>query len=164
MSPLAIPATKPRRKKYFWVALVLGVGAVASTIPLFVKTKTTTATTGTMEKTFQPRPAKLSGVVTLKDSCQAGYYQIRLQGLETTQIQVDAQTDQSGHFSLVAPPGQYMMTVNKAECGSTEKIVLEENTEHMLAVSVQETKQIEKSGKMKGRLPASVLILPNRVK
>lgn len=116
-----------------------------------------------VEKSFQPRPAKLSGVLTLKDDCSAGYYQVKLQGLfESAQIQVDSQTDQSGHFNLIAPPGQYLMIVTKGECGSRERITLEENTEHMLAVSVQETKSIEKMGEPQGRLPASVLVMPKR--
>ncbi|MBS1960520.1 MAG: hypothetical protein JST80_13670 [Bdellovibrionales bacterium] len=161
-SPVTTTVKKPL-SKITWIAIFVAMaGAGAFAFPLLKKSNTATTADRTMEKTFQPKPAKLSGVITLKDSCQAGYYQVRLQGTEASQIQVDSQTDQSGHFNLVAPPGQYVMTVNKGECGSVEKITLEENTEHMLAVNIQETKPVEKTCKIRGRLPASVLVLPKR--
>jgi hypothetical protein len=149
-----------RISNQLWAAAgALAFTAISCSLPFLGRN---VASTGT-EKTFQPRPAKLSGVLTLKDDCTPGYYQVKLQGLfDSAQIQVDSQTDQSGHFSLIAPPGQYLMIVNKEECGSRERIVLEENTEHMLEVPVQETKAIERTGKIKGRLPASVLVEPKR--
>lgn len=143
----------------------MAAGAICATafscsLPFLSRTN---SANGVSDKSFQPRPAKLSGVLSLSDSCTPGYYQVRLQGLfEASAIQVDSQTDQSGRFSLVAPPGQYMMIVSKEECGSRERVTLEENTEHMLAVNVGETRQFEKSGKIKGRLPASVLVMPKR--
>ena len=147
--------------KRTWIAAgVLAVTAVSCSLPFFARNG---AGPSGADKTFQPRPSKLSGVLTLRDSCTPGYYQVKLQGLfESAQTQVDSQTDQSGHFSLIAPPGQYTMTVSKDECGSRERVVLEENTEHMLEISIQETKAIEKVGNIKGRLPASVLVLPKR--
>lgn len=150
-----------RISNQMWVAAgALALTAISCSLPFLGKSS---GTTSTVERTFQPRPAKLSGVLTRKDGCTAGYYQVKLQGLfDAAQIQVDSQTDQSGHFSLIAPPGQYMMIVNKEQCGSRERITLEENTEHMLEVAVQETKAVEKEGIPKGRLPASVLILPKR--
>lgn len=117
------------------------------------------------DKKFQPRPAKLSGVLELHEGCSPGYYQIRLQGIfEGATVQVESQSDESGHFSLVAPPGRYLMMVNKENCGSKQPIELEENTEHMFSVVVQETKSVEKitENPTTDRLPASVLIMPKR--
>jgi hypothetical protein len=117
------------------------------------------APSASSEKAFQPRPAKLSGVLTHEGACSPGYYQVNLQGLaESAHIQVETQTDQSGRFQLTAPPGQYLMMVGQGECGSRETVVLEENTEHMMAVAVRDGKRIDKVGNIKGRLPASVLV------
>lgn len=112
------------------------------------------------------RPAKLSGVLNLNDQCPSGYYLVRLKGQSAgAQIQVETQSDPSGRFQLQAPPGEYALEVERGECGSSERVVLEENTEHMMAVGVQNSRPIDKEGKIRGRLPASVLVpMPTRVK
>lgn len=112
------------------------------------------------------RPAKLSGVLNLNDQCPSGYYLVRLKGQSSgAQIQVETQSDPSGKFQLQAPPGEYALEVERGECGSSERVVLEENTEHMMAVGVQNSRPIDKEGKIRGRLPASVLVpMPTRVK
>jgi hypothetical protein len=141
-----------------WALGVLIVTAVSCSVPFFARTGAGSAGIPT-DKAEKVKPSRLSGVITLLDDCAPGYYQVRLQGLfESTQIQVDSQSDQSGRFNIVVPPGEYTMTVNKGECGAKERITLEENTEHMVAVQVQDSKRIEKVGRLKGRLPASVLV------
>jgi hypothetical protein len=145
------------------IAVLLTVTAFSCSMPIFSRNQGTNSGTSTTDKNFQPRPAKLSGVLELHEGCSPGYYQVRLQGiLEGANVQVESQTDESGHFSLVAPPGRYLMMVNKENCGSKQAIELEENTEHMFSVVVQETKAIEKvTQKDSGtRLPASVIIQP----
>lgn len=114
-------------------------------------------------KNFQPKPAKLSGVLDLHEGCVPGFYQIRLQGLfEGANIQVESQSDQSGRFSLLAPPGRYLMQVASEGCGAKQTLELEENTEHMISIIVSETKSVERFQENNGRLPASLLIEPKR--
>jgi hypothetical protein len=145
--------------------ILLTVTAFSCSMPIFSKNQGTGTATSSNDKNFQPKPAKLSGVLELHEGCLAGYYQIRLQGIfEGANVQVESQTDESGHFNLLAPPGRYVMMVNKDSCGSKQTIELEENTEHMFSVIVQETKAVEKFGLNQNhdRLPASVLIEPKR--
>ena len=147
------------------VMILLTVTAFSCSMPIFSKNQGVSSSNQVADKNFQPKPAKLSGVLELKEGCAAGYYQIRLQGIfEGANVQVESQTDESGHFNLVAPPGRYLMMVNKESCGSKQTIELEENTEHMFSVIVQETKEVEKFGvnANNDRLPASVLIQPKR--
>ena len=143
------------------VTVLLTVTAFSCSFPMFSKNSSVNSNS----PKFQPRPAKLSGVLELHEGCNPGYYQVRLQGIfEGATVQVESQTDETGHFSLVAPPGRYLMMVNKEACGSKQPIELEENTEHMFSVVVQETKSVEKIAQNENgdRLPASVLILPKR--
>ena len=112
---------------------------------------------------LSPKPAKISGLLDLRESCGPGFYQIKLQGLfEGASIQVESQSDEAGRFALVAPPGQYLVLVSKDGCGAKQNLELEENTEHMISIIVTETKSIEKVGQNEGRLPASVLIEPHK--
>ena len=63
---------------------------------------------------------------------------------------------------MMAPPGRYLIEVAREGCGAKQSIELEDNTEHMVSVSVIETKAVERFGMPEGRLPASVLILPKK--
>lgn len=118
---------------------------------------------GASERGTAGRAAKLSGYLELGEGCPPGYYQVKLLGLfEGSGNQVESQTDQTGRFSIEAPPGRYLVQVAKEGCGAKQSIELEENTEHMISVSVLETKGVERYGMPEGRLPASVLILPKR--
>ena len=140
------------------VSVLLTITAFSCSMPGFTPKSQTSAAPG-----YQPRPAKLSGVLDLKPECLTGYYEIKLQGIFDAQnVQVTSQTDEKGHFSLVAPPGHYLMMVSKGPCGSKQAVDLEENTEHMVSVSVGNTSAVEMNEEKGGRLPASVLILPKR--
>jgi hypothetical protein len=156
-------------------AVLLTLTAFSCSLPLFSRNQAQSpsaanvanATGGvvgnSVDKNFQPRPAKVSGVLSFSPGCEAGYYQIKLQGIfEGSQVQVESQTDQSGHFALVAPAGKYLMTVTKENCGSKQTVELEENTEHMFSVSIDLNKSTEKVSEVGGRLPASVLIEPTK--
>ena len=150
--------TLANKSNLITVTVLLTVTAFSCSLPIFSARNQNAGV-----QNFQPKPAKLSGVLELKGECAAGYYQIKLQGMfEGSNIQVESQSDQAGHFSLVAPPGRYLMTVNKDHCGSKQSVELEENTEHMLAITVNDTGTVERIGQKEGRLPASVLILPKR--
>jgi len=144
------------------IAVILTLTAFSCSLPIFSKNQGSHSSEATSDRSFQPRPAKLSGVLELHEGCTPGYYQIRLQGMfEGRNVQVESQSDESGHFSLTAPPGHYLMLVNKENCGSRQVIELEENTDHMFSVDVQETKSVEKTAQEdlgSGRLPASVLV------
>ena len=149
------------RSNTITVTILLSITAFSCSMPLFSKNAGNTAATAS--KGFQPKPAKLSGVLELHEGCVPGFYQIKLHGLfEGANTQVESQSDQNGRFSLVAPPGNYLMQVSNASCGAKQTLELEENTEHMISVIVTETKPIEKIGQNDGRLPASVLIEPKR--
>ncbi len=105
--------------------------------------------------------AKLSGVIHRSEACKSGYFEIKLFGLfDGGSNQVEARSDQNGRFNLVAPPGHYLIQVQKDGCGTKETIELEENTEHMISLSVNETLPMVRTGDAEARLPASVLILP----
>jgi hypothetical protein len=152
------------RSNSITIVFLLSLTAFSCSMPLFSKSGGI-APTGLVQadKNFQPKPAKLSGVLDLHEGCPPGFYQIKLHGLfEGANTQVESQSDQSGHFSLVAPPGHYLMQVMSEGCGAKQTIELEENTEHMISIIVSETKAIEKVGQNEGRLPASVLIEPKR--
>jgi hypothetical protein len=140
------------------IASCLGVTAFSCSLPLFGKQ----AGEGVGDR-GSSIPARLSGVLDRAPSCGTGYYQIRLVGLgEETQTQVEAQSDQNGKFTMVAPAGSYQIQVTKGDCGVKQVLHLEGNTEHMVSLSVGETKAIEKADQGVGRLPASVLIEPKR--
>jgi hypothetical protein len=141
--------------------VLLTLTAISCSLPLFSKTSVMQGGLTSVEK--QALQAKLSGVLELSSGCPAGYYQIKLTGLlEGANTQVESQSDQSGHFSLVAPPGQYLIQVTKGTCGAKQSISLEENTDHMVSLPVLETREVEKADQSPGRLPASVLIEPHR--
>lgn len=147
------------------LVVLLSLTAFSCSLPLFSKTGSGGATNLTpSDKNFKPKPAKLSGVLDLHESCQPKFYQIKLTGLfEGANTQVESQSDQSGRFSLVAPPGQYLMQVVGDGCGAKQTVELEENTEHMVSIVVNESQAQERSTSQNGgRLPASVLIEPKR--
>ncbi len=145
------------RSSLLTFAVLLTVTAFSCSMPLFSRVQGTKAAGET------PKPSRLSGLLQMEQGCEHGYYQIKLQGLfESANIQVEAQSDESGHFTLVAPPGKYLMQALKGNCGSKQVIELEDNTEHMVSISVSETAASEKIGQNGGRLPASVLVLPNK--
>ena len=138
------------------VMILLGASVLSCSMPLFSRAPSSVVALG--EK-FQAKPARLSGVLDLQPGCAPGFYQIKLKGLfEGANSQVESQSDQSGHFSLVAPPGQYLVQVSKEGCGAKQTLELEENTEHMVSIMVTETKAFERVGMSEGRLPASILI------
>ena len=141
--------------------ILLTITAFSCSPPMFSRSN---GTNSLGDKVFQPKTAKLSGLLDLKEACHPGFYKIKLQGLfEGSGTQVESQSDQVGHFSLVAPPGQYLVqVVSKDGCGAKQTLELEENTEHMISIQVTETLAIEKEAKNEGRLPASVLIEPHR--
>ena len=144
------------------ITILLTVTAFSCSMPIFSRGPSGVAG-GVVDKSFKPKPAKLSGLLVLKEGCGPGFYQIKLQGLfEGASVQVESTSDQSGRFSLIAPPGQYMVQVNKEGCGAKQPVELEENTEHMISIIVSETKAIEKMGENDGRLPASVLVQPHK--
>ena len=144
------------------IMILLTVTAFSCSMPLFSRNQAVSGAPG-IDKNFQPKPAKLSGILDLQESCGPGFYQIKLHGLfDGANTQVESQSDQSGHFSLIAPPGRYLVQVKKDGCGAKQSIELEENTEHMISIMVTETKAIEKVGDNDGRLPASVLIQQKR--
>ncbi len=142
------------------MTILLSVSAFSCSQPIFNRNAGTTTALGDK---FMPKPAKLSGVLDLQLGCGPGFYQIKLKGLfDGANSQVESQSDQSGHFSLIAPPGQYLVQVSKEGCGAKQTVELEENTEHMVSIIVTETKAVEKVGATEGRLPASVLIEAHR--
>jgi len=111
---------------------------------------------------FSEKNAVLSGVIDFKEGCAPGCYKIVLKGLfENGGVQIEAQSDSTGRFSVTAPPGKYVAQVAKDDCGAKEPVELEKNTEHMLSFVVQEVQAIEKSGEehmpFPSRLPASIL-------
>lgn len=134
-------------------ALILVVTAFSCSLPMF-----RIGAPGAADKRV-PKNTKLSGVLQPQESCQLGYYQIKLQGiLENSQIQVETQTDSTGHFSLLAPAGTYLLNVTKDDCGSKESITLQENTEHMVAVLVRPFNSVDKMDTEWSRIPASILV------
>ncbi len=146
------------------VAIFLTITAFSCSLPFFSRPSTGGNGKGvSADKKDEPRPAQLSGVIEFGDGCKAGYYQIKLQGIfEGANVQIESQSDQSGHFNLTAPPGRYLLLVNRENCASKQAVELEQNTEHMLSIPVNETKMVEKSSEIGGRLPASVLIEPKK--
>jgi len=107
--------------------------------------------------------ATVSGVLEYRNGCQAGYYKVMLKGLfENSGVQIETQTDVTGRFEFVAPPGKYLAQVVKEHCGTKETVELEKNTEHMFSFAVQETLLEERVDEAPAqgisRLPASVLI------
>ena len=143
------------------VAVLLTVTAFSCSLPIFSRSVAPNPNLSAHDQSNQLHPAKLSGVLDLNGDCVPGYYQVKLQGIfETVNIQVESQTDQTGHFSLTAPPGKYIMSVSKDGCGSKQTVELEENTEHMYSVVVFDTNSVDREGQKGGRLPASVLIEP----
>lgn len=104
------------------------------------------------------RPAQLSGFIHFNSSCPQGYYHVRLQGIqESSQVQVMTEADAAGKFTMNAPMGKYLLWVHKGECGAKESVELQENTEHMISISVDENNSIEKYEEMNGRFPASIV-------
>ena len=153
--------SRKRQTAVLGISMTLILSGFACSLPFFHRAHD--AGNGSGEKTASGRAAKLSGYLELGEGCPPGYYQVRLLGLfEGAETQVESQTDQTGRFSIEAPPGRYLVHVAKDGCGAKQSIELEENTEHMISVSVLETKGIERHGMPEGRLPASVLILPKR--
>jgi len=151
------------RSSTITITILLTVTAFSCSMPIFSHGNGGGFAGGVVDKSFKPKPAKLSGLLDLREGCGPGFYQIKLQGLfEGASIQVESTSDQTGRFNLVAPPGQYLVVVNKDGCGAKQNLELEENTEHMISVIVTETKAIEKVGLNEGRLPASVLIEPHK--
>jgi hypothetical protein len=142
-----------RKKIVFGAVMAVTLTGYACSLPIFSKSN---------EATVGDRvilPARLSGVIEMSESCKAGYYQVKLMGLyEGGQNQVETQSDRSGRFSLQAPPGHYLIQVAKDGCGSRQPIDLEDNTEHMISVTVAETKGYQREQELEGRLPASVLV------
>ena len=150
------------RSNTITITILLTITAFSCSSQIFTRNQGG-APGGVIDKSFKPKPAKLSGLLDLREGCAPGFYQVKLQGLfEGATIQVESQSDQMGRFSLVAPPGQYMVQVSKDGCGAKQSLELEENTEHMISIIVAETKAIEKIGENEGRLPASVLIEPHK--
>jgi hypothetical protein len=143
--------------------ILLMITAVSCSMPIFNRAQGGPAG-GVVDKSFKPKPAKLSGLLDLMAGCAPGFYTIKLQGLfEGATTQVESQSDKAGRFSLVAPPGQYSLQVSSPDgCGAKQSLELEENTEHMISIIISETRAYEKVAKNEGRLPASVLIEPKR--
>ena len=113
------------------------------------------------------RMATVSGVLDYKNGCEAGYYKVVLKGMfENSGVQIETQTDVTGRFEFIAPPGKYLALVNKGQCGTKETVELEKNTEHMFSFAVQETLMEERveEASVQGvsRLPASLLIHQNK--
>jgi hypothetical protein len=135
-------------------SLILVITAFSCSLPIFKG--------GSNSKQNQTqKKASLSGVLQLSSDCTAGYYQVKLQGiLENSQIQVDTQSDASGHFTLLAPAGRYWLMTSKDECGSKDPVELQENTEHMLAVAVRSIRALDQSNTEWARIPSSILIDP----
>ncbi len=111
--------------------------------------------------------ATVSGVLDYKNGCEAGYYKVVLKGMfENSGVQIETQTDVTGRFEFIAPPGKYLALVNKGQCGTKETVELEKNTEHMFSFAVQETLMEERveEASVQGvsRLPASLLIHQNK--
>jgi len=150
------------RSNTITVTILLTITAFSCSLPIFSKGQGG-AGVAVVDKSFQPKPAKLSGMLDLKEGCTPGFYQIKLQGLfEGANVQVESQSDQAGRFSFVAPPGHYSIQVYKDGCGAKQMLELEDNTEHMISIVVSETKAVEKASNEQGRLPSSILILPQR--
>ena len=144
------------------ILVLLTLTGYSCSLPFFNKNADPTGAI-VSEKAGSGLPAKLSGVIDLGEGCKPGYYQVHLTGLfEGGSNQVESQSDQAGHFSLVAAPGRYLIQVTKDGCGSKQTILLEDNTEHMISIQVTETKGVERFELPEGRLPASVLIPAHR--
>jgi hypothetical protein len=143
--------------------ILLMITAISCSMPIFSRVPGAPGG-GVVDKSFKPKPAKLSGLLDLVAGCQPGFYTIKLQGLfEGASTQVESQSDKAGRFSLVAPPGQYSLQVSSPDgCGAKQSLELEENTEHMISIIISETRPYEKVAENEGRLPASVLIQPKR--
>jgi hypothetical protein len=146
------------RSNTITVTFLLLITAFSCSMPIFTKFQNGPVAS-IVDKAFLPKPAKLSGLIELTGECGPGFYQIKLVSLfDSANTQVESQSDQTGRFSLVAPPGQYYVQVNKDGCGAKQSIELEENTEHMISIPVTETKAMVKTMHFEGRLPASILI------
>ncbi len=107
--------------------------------------------------------ANVSGVLDFQGDCLPGYYKVMLKGLfENAGVQIEAQSDSTGKFEFVAPPGKYLAQVNKDQCGTKEIVELEKNTEHMFSFPVrvmhEEERVVEAAPLGISRIPASVLI------
>jgi hypothetical protein len=153
--------SRKRQTALLGISVALILSGFSCSLPFF--SRYGESGNGSGDRAPSGRAAKLSGYLELGEGCPPGYYQVKLLGLfEGAETQVESQTDQTGRFSIEAPPGRYLVQVAKEGCGAKQSIELEENTEHMISVSVLETKGIEKFGMPEGRLPASVLILPKR--
>ena len=146
------------RSNTITMTILLTVTAFSCSFPMFSK-PFGGGVGGSIDKSFKPKSAKLSGILEWREGCGPGFYQIKLQGLfDGATVQVESQSDQTGRFNLVAPPGQYLIYVSKGGCGAKQTLELEENTEHMVSIIVSETKEIEKSEQKDSRLPASTLL------
>src|SRR3712207_3834358 len=94
-----------KRSNLIIAVALLAVTAFSCTLPGLTKR----APHPSQDKSFQHRPAKVSGLINLEEGCGPGYYQIRLQGMfDGANVQVESQSDQAGRFSLVAPAGRYL--------------------------------------------------------
>ncbi len=157
-------------RKVFTTVASKGILAIAflalflSFIPFFAKQR------AALLDQHSKKSATLSGMIEFKQGCDPGYYRVVLNGLfENSGFEVETQTDSTGHFILSVPPGRYLAQVVRDDCGASETIELEKNTEHMYTFEVQEFKGVEKVGQgnstFPSRLPASVLVAPatNRV-
>ena len=138
-------------------AVLLTITAFSCSMPLFSKVQPNKGSASFL------KPSKLTGVLQMEGECGLGYYQIHLQGLfEYSNVVVQSQSDESGRFNLIAPPGKYLMNISKGDCGSKQSLELESNTEHMVSVPIREVKSHEKYSERElknvNRLPASILI------
>ncbi len=150
---------RKRQTSILGLVTLLSLTGYSCSLPFFDKNGDFGWSGGGAGKANQANSARLSGVINLGEGCKAGYFQIKLYGLfEGGSNQVEAQSDQNGRFNIVAPPGQYMIQVQKDGCGTKETIELEESTEHMIALSVSEIRPMVRMGDPEARLPASVLV------
>jgi hypothetical protein len=153
---------RSRHTSILGLIALLSLAGYSCSLPFFDK-KGDLSVGGVPGKGSAPHSSRLSGVIQLGEGCKAGYFQIKLYGLfEGGSTQVEAQSDQNGRFTIVAPPGHYLIQAQKDGCGTKETIELEENTDHMISLSVSEISPVVRMGDPDARLPASVIILPGK--
>jgi hypothetical protein len=157
--PIEQVMARKRHTSILGLVTLLSLAGYSCSLPFFEKNRDFSLSGTSPGKGKLANTARLSGVISLGEGCKSGYFQIKLYGLfEGGSNQVEAQSDQNGRFNIVAPPGHYLIQVQKDGCGTKETIELEENTEHMIALSVSEIRSMVRLGDPEARLPASVLI------
>lgn len=110
--------------------------------------------------------SKLGGVINIPEGCTSPLAQITLQGvLNGANIRVETQSDSTGHFSLEAPAGNYILHVEQGTCRTQEEIHLEASTDHRVSLNLEKQRPVDEETDVPfigGRFPASLLVSPKK--